>query len=235
MKLALMQPYFFPYIGYFQLIHAADIFIAYDTVNYIKNGWIKRNQYLLEDEVKYFTLSIKNASSNKLIKDTFIADENEYHSKERIVKTIQMAYSKAPFFKQIFPFLENLILNAEQNIAKYNTHNLREICHHLNINTKILSASNVLKPSLLTGQDRVIEICEYFQTDEYINPIGGLEIYDRESFEAHNIHLSFLKTNENLLYHQWDESFHPHLSIIDVLMFNHKEKILGFLEQYQLI
>jgi len=235
MKLALMQPYFFPYIGYFQLINAVDKFIIYDTVNYIKNGWIKRNRYLLNETVKYLTLSIRNASSHRLIVDTFITEEENCHSKEKIVKTIHMAYSKAPYFEQVIPLLDRLILNEEQNISFYNMNILTELSKYLYIETEIILGSNVLKASSLTGRERVIEICENFKAKTYINPIGGMELYNKSAFDAHGIELFFLRTNDTIKYKQWGDSYHPNLSIIDMLMFNSKEEICAFLDEYTLI
>jgi len=235
MKLALMQPYFFPYIGYFQLIHAVDTFIVYDTVTYIKNGWIKRNRYLLNDSVKYFSLSIKSASSHKLIIDTNIADEDDLHSKEKVTKTIKMAYSKAPYFNQVFPLLDMLIRDEEQNIANYNTQILRELCAYLEINTKILQGSNVLSASELTGQDRVIEICKIFDADHYVNPIGGIDLYESALFNEQGIKLSFLQTSDKIKYHQWNDTFTSNLSIIDILMFNSKSEVISLLEAFSII
>jgi len=235
MKLALMQPYFFPYIGYFQLIHAVDTFIVYDTVTYIKNGWIKRNRYLLNDSVKYFSLSIKSASSHKLIIDTNIADEDDLHSKEKVTKTIKMAYSKAPYFNQVFPLLDMLIRDEEQNIANYNTQILRELCAYLEINTKILQGSNVLSASELTGQDRVIEICKIFDADHYVNPIGGVDLYESALFNEQGIKLSFLQTSDKIKYHQWNDTFTSNLSIIDILMFNSKSEVISLLEAFSII
>ena len=235
MKLGLMQPYFFPYIGYYQLIHAVDTFIIYDTVNYIKTSWIKRNRYLLNGSSKFFTLSIKNASSNKLIIDTYIADEDLLHSKDKIAKTIRMAYSKAPYFDEVFPFLNSLIQYEEDNISNYNTHILLETCNYLNIDTEILQGSKVLTHSTSTGQDRVIEICKSFNADHYINPIGGVELYENEAFTNYGISLLFLKTDDDLEYNQWGDLFIPNLSIIDVLMFNSKWEIAHLLEKYCLI
>jgi len=235
MKLALMQPYFFPYIGYFQLIHAVDTFIVYDTVTYIKNGWIKRNRYLLNDSVKYFSLSIKGASSHKLIIDTNIADEDDFHSKDKVTKTIKMAYSKAPFFEQVYPLLDKLIRYEEQNIANYNTLILRELCAYLKINTKILQGSKVLPASELTGQDRIIEICKIFDADHYVNPIGGVDLYESALFNEQGIKLSFLQTSDKIKYHQWNDTFTPNLSIIDILMFNSKSEVLSLLEAYSLV
>ena len=235
MKLALMQPYFFPYIGYFQLINAADKFISFDTVNYIKRGWIKRNRYLLNNAVRYFTLSIQNASQNKLIIETYISDEEELHSKENIVKSLHQAYSKAPNFEKVFPFIEKLILNNEQNISLYNTQILRELCHYLNIDTEILLGSKVLEKSNLQGQERVIEICQEFNAKCYINPIGGRELYNTKEFANHNIRLLFLRPKDTIIYHQQGNTFFPNLSIIDVLMYNTRDKIADFLNQYALI
>lgn len=230
-----MQPYFFPYIGYFQLIHAVDTFIVYDTVTYIKNGWIKRNRYLLNDSVKYFSLSIKSASSHKLIIDTNIADEDDLHSKEKVTKTIKMAYSKAPYFDQVFPLLDMLIRDEEQNIANYNTQILRELCAYLKINTKILQGSKVLPASELTGQDRVIEICKIFDADHYVNPIGGVDLYESALFNEQGIKLSFLQTSDKIKYQQWNDTFTSNLSIIDILMFNSKSEVISLLEAYSLI
>lgn len=230
-----MQPYFFPYIGYFQLIHSADKFIIYDTVNYIKNGWIKRNRYLHHDTIRYFSLSIQGASSHKLINNTYIAEEEQLHSKERIVKTIHMAYSKAPYFDNVISLLDGLILNEEQNIALFNTHILREVCQYLRIDTEIHLGSEVLSQSSLTGHNRVVEICEEFNAEEYHNPIGGMAMYDREIFKAHGIDLFFIKTSTKLTYRQWDDTFYPNLSIIDLLMFNSREEIINLLNQYTLI
>lgn len=235
MKLALMQPYFFPYIGYFQLIKAVDKFVVFDTVNYFKRGWIKRNRCLINDSVKYFTLSIQNPSQNRLIIDTFIADEAKLHSKENIIKTLSHAYAKAPNFDRIFPLIKRLILNEEQNISLYNTNILHELCQYLNIKTEIILGSEVLEDSSKTGQDRIIEICEQFGAAQYVNPIGGVELYDKKAFADHNIELLFLKSDETIKYHQWDEAFYPNLSIIDVMMFNTVNEISDLLEQYSLI
>jgi len=146
-----------------------------------------------------------------------------------------MAYSKAPYFDEVFPFLNSLIQFEEDNISNYNTHILLETCNYLNIDTEILQGSKVLTHSTSTGQDRVIEICKSFNADHYINPIGGVELYENEAFTNYGISLLFLKTDDDLEYNQWGDLFIPNLSIIDVLMFNSKWEIAHLLEKYCLI
>ena len=235
MKTAIMQPYFLPYIGYFQLINAADQFVIYDDVAYIKNGWINRNRYLLNGQAKYFTLSLDKASSFKPINQTYILDDKNHKAKEKALKTLLMAYSKASFFKTVHELIEEIILNPDNNIATYNEFSIRRICAFLNINTRIFVSSKIDKQPNLKAQDRVIDVCKNLQASVYINAIGGKSLYSQDTFKRNGIELKFLRSNsERIFYNQFGDTFLPGLSIVDILMFNSSQEVNKFLEDYSL-
>ncbi|QOG03800.1 WbqC family protein [Flavobacterium sp. MDT1-60] len=232
MKVAIMQPYFFPYIGYFQLINAVDTFVIYDDVNFIKKGWINRNNILVNKKQFLFSIDLKGASQNRLINEIEI-DENS-HWKADLLKTIRFAYAKAPFFENVFPIIKNIVEHNEINVSKLIVYSLQKICNFLSIETEILISSDLNKNKYLKSQNKIIEICKKLDATTYINAIGGLTLYDEELFLKNNISLSFIKSNP-VNYSQFKEVFIPHLSIIDVMMFNSPERIKDFLNQCELI
>jgi hypothetical protein len=234
MKTAIMQPYFFPYIGYFQLINAVDQYVVYDDVNYIKNGWINRNRCLVNGESKLFTLSVDGASSYKFINETMILENKLYKTREKLLKTIKMAYAKAPYFNVVYDLLLEVIGFEENNISIYNTNSISAICNYLNIGTKILLSSSMKKDYSLSAQDKVVSICNSLSTRVYINPIGGKSLYDWDYFKKMGIDLFFLKTNAGIKYHQYGDIFVPNLSIIDVLMFNSISEVSTMLDMHTL-
>jgi len=179
MKLGIMQPYFFPYIGYFQLINAVDKFVIYDDVNYIKQGWINRNRILLNGQPHYITINLNDASSFKKINEIEI---NFNFNPSKLLKTLQQCYKKAPYFNEIYPLIEKVLFFEERNLAKFTTNSLKLICEYLNINSafEISSQHNIGRK--LRGEYRVIEICKYFGAEEYINAIGGVNLYNKEEF-----------------------------------------------------
>lgn len=232
MKLAIMQSYFFPYIGYWQLMNAVDKFVIYDDVNYIKRGWINRNIIIENKKANYLTLPLIKPSQNKLINEITIFEPQK--SKEKLFKRIYTAYHKAPFYENIIDLLENIILNEETNLSKYLINSIKLINKYLEIKTTLILSSELEKDNIKKGRDKIIEICKKLNADYYINPIGGTKLYNKEEFARHNIKLSFLKTDD-IKYQQFDNEFIPNLSIIDVMMFNSREKIQEMLEQYTLI
>lgn len=234
MKLAIMQPYFFPYLGYWQLINAVDEFIIYNNVAYIKNGWINRNSILIQDKPHLITLPLQNASSFKSINEIDIL--NNKKNITNAIKTINMAYSKAPYFKDVFDIITNIFDNYSQNkIDIFNYNVILKINKYLNINTKITLASELKEINTnLKGQDKILEICKNLNAKQYINAIGGQDLYDKETFAKNNIQLNFIKMNE-IKYQQFNNEFVPNLSIIDILMFNPPEKIKEMLDDYELI
>lgn len=224
MRVAIMQPYFLPYIGYFQLMQAVETFVIYDDVNYIKQGWIARNRILCNGKEQYFILPVHGASSFKHIKDIGVA-----HNPSKMLRTIQQAYGKAPYFGGTFRMLEHVLTNPEKNLAGFLTQQLRAIVSHLGLKTRLLVSSDIGKPEGLAGQDKVLFLCKTLGATMYINAIGGRELYSAASFETQGIELRFIQSEE-VSYQQFGKAFVPWLSILDVLMFNSigcTQKLLG--------
>ncbi|RKS01894.1 WbqC family protein [Flavobacterium sp. 102] len=232
MKAAIMQPYFFPYIGYFQLLNAVDTFVVYDDVNFIKKGWVNRNNILLNNKQYLFTIALKSASQNKLINQIELDDNSNW--KTALLKTIHLAYGKATFFEQVFPLIQDIIEQQETNLSKLIVYSLQQISSYLSIPTTIIISSDIEKDNSLKGQDKIIEICKKLGATNYINAVGGMTLYEENVFLGNNIVLQFIKS-DSIVYPQFKNAFIPHLSIIDVMMFNAPEQIKCFLEQYELI
>lgn len=236
MKLAIMQPYFFPYIGYFQLINSVDKFVIYDDVNYIKQGWINRNKILVQNKPLLFTLPLQNSSSFIKINDTFINDKVYNIWVIKFIKTIEQSYKKAPFYDNVNQLICQLInfKDSQVSISELNYYFLNSICEYLGIKTELVRSSCIYKNSHLNAQERLIDICLLEKANIYINPIGGVELYDKISFKTNEVDLFFLKSNP-IFYDQSCNEFIPWLSIIDVLMFNSIEEIKSMLNNYELL
>ncbi|MGI6492811.1 MAG: WbqC family protein [Pelotomaculum sp.] len=232
MKVGIMQPYFFPYIGYWQLIKAVDKFVIYDDVNFIKRGWINRNKILNQGEGKFINLLVSQASQNKLINELEVL-KNLIHNK-KLLKTLESCYRRAPYYADVLPVIESIITQDEGNLARYLEFLIMRLCEYLSIDTEIILSSRINKNNDLRGQDKIIEICKILGADEYINGTGGQALYSREEFAACGIHLKFLKTDE-IVYQQNTAEFVPNLSIIDVMMFNGPGKINEMLDGYELL
>jgi len=231
MKLGIMQPYFVPYLGYWQLMNAVDQYVIYDDVNYIKGGWINRNRILSNGKPVYFNLPVIGASPNKHINEIQV-NINE-KGMEKCLKTIQGCYSKAPQFDNIYPIMESIMLYKEENLAKFIKHSFEIICEYLDISTQLILSSELNKNVDLKAQDKVIHICEILQADEYYNAIGGQKLYSFDEFRNHGVELSFLKTNMKE-YKQFKNEFVSGLSIIDLLMFNSKHECKTMLNDFEL-
>lgn len=232
MKLGIMQPYFFPYIGYWQLINAVDKYVIADEDNYIKAGWMHRNRILNNGDIQYFGLKISKASSYRLINEVEIFSDAKHFKK--MIRTLECQYQRAPYFDAVFPLIHSLITNEEKNLAKYLERQIRSISSYLSIETEILVASDLDYKRGYKGQDEVIEMCQALGAKVYINAIGGQELYSHDAFAEHGIELKFLQTEE-IRYQQFRYPFTPNLSIIDILMFNSKEAVQKMLEQYQFV
>lgn len=227
-----MQPYFIPYIGYWQLLNAVDQYVIYDDVNFIKGGWINRNKILVNKTPQYFNIPMMGASPNKLINEVRVNhDQNVINKNLRIVEA---AYGKAPYFVEVFPLVEAMLRCGKDDIASYIIASTEIICKYLEIKTKLLISSDIKKNNDLKGQDKVLEICRILNATDYYNAIGGRELYSFTTFEKSGIKLHFLKRNE-IRYQQFGNDFYPDLSIIDVMMFNSVEEIRKLLNDYTLI
>lgn len=223
MKVAVMQPYFLPYLGYFQLIAAADVFVVYDRIQFTKKGWIHRNRMLVNNSPQYFSLPLKKDSDYLDICDRRLADSWDAES-AKLMNRVRGAYSKAPFFKDSFELIRDIIEFAEPNLHRFVLNSIEKVASYLDLSCRILSSGEANDDATLKFADRVIHICKALDADTYINPIGGLELYDRKHFEAHSLELQFLQMN-SIVYQQFGPSFEPGLSILDVMMFNSPEKI----------
>jgi hypothetical protein len=231
MKLAIMQPYFFPYIGYWQLINCADKFILYDNIKYTKKGWINRNRLLQNGVAVDFTLPLKKDSDFLHIKERNIASDFNHL---KLLNKINVLYKKSPYFEEVFSLCGQLIGYKESNLFNYLYNSISKICSFLGISTEIIISSDIHIDHTLKSQDKVIAICKKNNADKYINAIGGQILYSKEIFLNENIALKFIKS-KYIDYKQFNHDFVPWLSILDVMMFNSKEEISKMLEQYELV
>lgn len=238
MKIAIMQPYFFPYIGYFQLISAVDEFILFDDVQYIKKGWINRNRILSPDikkEFLYIVAPLQKHSHNELIKNIKISYSHDWISKIYG----QLTYYKkirAPFYKQIIDLLEIIFNEKIESIVQLNLKSLNILVKYLGIKTELtVSSEYKFDYSLVQAPgDWAFEIAKQKKAKMYINPFSGRDLFNKEKFHKNAIELKFLKPKE-IIYKQSKRNFVPWLSIIDVMMFNSKDEIRKMLNEYELL
>jgi hypothetical protein len=233
MKLAIMQPYIFPYIGYFQLVYSVDKFVFYDDVQFIKKGWINRNRILLQGKEYLLTIPLKEASQNKLICEIEVSWGNKELFK--VLQSIEHAYKKAPFFNDIIPLVKEVFTSGKKSIAALSSYSVEVVASYLNISKEFKASSDQLYNN--TGYERaerLIDICKQENADEYINAIGGQTLYNKDYFLQKGIHLNFLQPTFTP-YNQFSEAFVPGLSIVDVLMFNEKAKVKELLSTFELI
>ncbi|WP_085904325.1 WbqC family protein [Kiloniella majae] len=232
MKIAIMQPYFLPYMGYFQLIDSADLFILYDNIQYTKKGWINRNRLLRNGKDFTFSLPLKKQSDYLDIRDRSVADN---FNKQKLLNQIKEAYSKAPYFDQIFPLVEDIINYKERNLFQFIYYSIQKICLVLGISTQIRKSSNIDVDHTLKKQKKIFTFCNAVGAETYINAIGGQKLYSKEDFIERGITLKFIVPELNA-YPQFESSFVAGLSIVDVLMFNSTELIKeAMLGEYKLI
>lgn len=233
MKVAIMQPYFMPYIGYFQLINAVDEFIVYDNIEFTKKGWINRNRILVNGKDDYISLPIKKDSDYLTIMDRYLG-ENWLVEKTKMINRLKESYRKSPFYTVVFPIIEESIQQEENNLFIFVLNTIKKINEYIGIATPITISSVIPIDHSLKAEKKVLEICKSKKATAYINPIGGVELYSKEVFKNEGIQLQFLKT-DSITYKQFNNEFVPWLSIIDVLMFNSKEEIKKYLTLFKLI
>lgn len=232
MKIAIMQPYLFPYIGYFQLIAAADKFVVYDDVSFIKQGWINRNRILVNRQSYMFSVPLEHQSSFRLIKDTLINRSQYAPWKTKFLKTLTETYRKVPQFSEVLPLVENILAEPSEHIADLSRKSLEAVCGYLEITTPFVRSSTEFDNAALSGQDRVIDICRKEEAQIYINLAGGVELYGTAEFARHGLQLLFIKP-VGISYCQSGDNFVPNLSVIDVLMFNSKETVKQMLQSLE--
>jgi len=229
-RVGIMQPYFFPYIGYYQLVNAVDTFVFYDDVNYMKKGWINRNRILINGKPAYLTASLQGVSQNRMICEIALSD-----NRTQLLKTIELAYRKAPFFAETMEPVEQVLTRPVKHIGQLAMHSVTAIMDHLGLSRDYRVSSNDFAHTRpLPRADRLIAITKECGSAHYINAIGGRELYDKLYFGRKKVRLSFLEPSIEE-YRQYNMPFQPGLSVIDLLMLNGRVKGREMAEDYNLI
>lgn len=232
MILAIMQPYFFSYIGYWQLINAVDTFVIYDNIQFSKKGWFHRNNILVNGEKTLFSIPLKKGSDYLDVRERFIA-ENSNKQINKILAQIQHSYKNSPYFNDVFPLIEDIFLFENKNLFDYIHNSIIKVCKYIELDTNIVISSTINIDHGLKSQDKVMAINKSLSSINYINPAGGKELYDNEVFKNDGIKLQFLESGVPE-YKQFEYEFVPYLSIIDIMMFNNKDEIKEMLNNYRL-
>lgn len=232
MKIGIMQPYFLPYIGYWQLMNAVDKYVIYDDVQYIRRGWISRNRILVDGQAHYFNISLTRADQTAQIRDMEVRHDPAMTAGR--LKTLEYAYRRAPYYPQVLPLAEEILAFEERGLVSYLVHSFKVICRYIGIGTEFVLSSAIAKRPGLKGQEKILDICGCLGAAEYYNAIGGQELYSSGAFQERGIGLKFLETDE-ICYGQFRNQFVPSLSILDVMMFNSKEEICRMLGRYSLL
>ena len=196
MKLGIMQPYFFPYIGYFQLVNAVDKWVVFDVVQFMRHQWVNRNRILHpESGSQYIIIPKKKHSRETLIKD--VAIDNRQDWKNRIIAQLTHYKKKAPFFNETIDLLKDSFFSEESNVeslSKLNVIILNKVCARLNIKFEyeICSEMDLLLDDITYPGAWALKISEQLGATEYINPPGGRDIFIPEKFNEKGIKLKFL-------------------------------------------
>ena len=225
-----MQPYFMPYIGYWQLMHSVDKFVIYDEIEYTKKGWINRNRMLMNNKDFVFTIPLKKDSDYNFVSKREISSD---FNRNKLYAQIKSSYSKALYYKEVIDTVSDIINYEDSNLFNFILNSINKINQYLNLDPNIVISSSIEFDNNLKGEDKVISICKKLNSTKYINPIGGVDMYSKDRFEKKGIELYFLKS-DSILYKQFDNEFIPWLSILDVMMFNSIEEIKVMLKRYTL-
>jgi len=226
---AVMQPYLFPYIGYYQLILASDYFVFYDDVNYIKRGYINRNNILLDGEAHRFTIPVPGASQNKLISNLEFSDEIS-----KILDTISHAYKKAPNYNDVISIVKRVLGQKDRDITSVCISGVKAVFDYLSLDgPNLLRSTNINYDRNKSAADKLISITKELKCSDYVNSPGGKELYEKGYFLSENVALHFIEPKIKE-YTQGGSNFVPYLSIIDVLMWCDKETVIKLLNSYNL-
>ncbi len=225
-RLAIMQPYLFPYIGYFQLVAAVDRFVFFDDVNFINRGWINRNRLFLSGSVSWFTLPVSGASQNRKINELHVQPDGAWRRK--LLASVRQSYGKAPCFEPAYALLEDIVLSGETSLSVLAQESVMAVAHYLGLGTEFVISTGRYGNEDLRGSDRILDICRQEQAAEYHNLPGGMALYSAEDFSVAGVELHFVQP-ELLEYGQLEAPFKPGLSMLDVLMFNDRMSTLRLL------
>jgi len=233
MKIAIMQPYLFPYIGYFSLIKNTDYFVFFDTPQYIRKGWINRNRILSTNgDVTYFTVPIQKADRNTPINKSVIS--YNYDWKVKILGQLNI-YKKAPNYDKVINLVNNVFNTDTMLISDLAIKSIVKTCEYLDIDIKydIFSKMNLALPEVKEPDEWALYITKELGYNTYINPPGGMSFFNREKYQINDVDLQFL-VQEIIPYRQNREVFIPALSMIDVMMFCSCNEINEMLCEYKI-
>lgn len=231
MTVGIMQPYFLPYIGYWQLLAAVDQFVVYDNIQYTKKGWINRNRFLRNGTDAVFTVPMKKGSEFLTVSERSIANEFD---PDALLNALAAAYRKSPCFRAVFPVLERIVKASPRNLFDYVHYSIVVIAEYLEIRTPIVVSSTIAIDHGLKSECKVLALCKALGATRYVNFIGGRELYSASTFMEHGIDLRFIQSHL-ISYRQYDGPFVPSLSIIDVMMFNAKDAVRAMMDRYELV
>lgn len=235
MKLGIMQPYFFPYIGYFSLIKYVDRFVFFDTPQYISHGWVNRNRILKQNgTANYFVVPIKKTSHLTPINKVFI--NNEIQWKEKIYGQLSVYKRKAPYYAHVMEIIQDILDKHWENLSALNIYGIKEICKFLSISTPfdIFSQMDLEIGDVSASDEWALNITKAMGYDVYVNPPGGMSFFDRGKYIENGVQIEFLQS-ELLPYIQKIGHFEAALSIIDVMMFCNIGEINCMLDSYQIL
>lgn len=229
---AIMQPYIFPYLGYFQLIDAVDVFVFYDDVNFIKKGWINRNKIFLNQTEHLFTVPLRKASQNKLIKDIELFSLEEW--RVEFLNTLKHAYAQAPYYKIVLNLLDRIFHRPFNTISDLASQSVIEVVSYLGMDVEFqYSSTHYSKVKAANAADRLIEITKLSNASTYVNAAGGRTLYDKSHFQDRGIQLLFVSSNLEESLMKFDKNRYG-LSILDILMNHSKQEALNLIKQYKL-
>ena len=232
-RLSIMQPYTFPYMGYFHLIEASDMIVFYDDVNFIKRGWINRNRILLDNKPFFFTIPLEKASQNKKINEIIPIIDRKI--KNKLFMQVKHAYKKAPFYDEIIQVVFSALNKNYDSIADLGINSIKSIYDYLGKEIRYLKSSVCSSSTKeMDKADRLIQITKGLGYKNYVNLIGGMDLYNKEYFKKEGVKLRFVKSND-FTYRQFQNQHVPFLSVIDVLMFNEKERAKEMLTSYEVV
>lgn len=191
MRIAIMQPYFLPYLGYWQLIAAVDCFVVLDDVNFIKGGWVNRNRVVVGGKPSWLTLPLVGASPNRLICEIDIKPDDGWRAK--LQRMVAMNYAKAPHLSEGLPWFESCLERASGNLSEYLVDSVVSLCTRLGVTTEIIPSSRPFDAGGLRGSERIVDMCCRLGATYYVNPPGGKDLYSIDNFAKHGIRLEFLE------------------------------------------
>jgi hypothetical protein len=232
--ISMMQPYLFPYLGYFQLIEASDAFVLVDDLQFVKGSWMNRNRVLTHDgQPKLITFPLRKGSRRAAINERWLSDTFDEEAKALLIM-LEHSYKKAPYRAEVLALLTSIFANPDRNLARFTENSIRALCRYMKIDTPIHILSELADTRQMDKQDRIIKVAQQLGGTRYLNSIGGVPLYCPDYFASHDLQLRFIKMDE-VTYPQLTSEFVPSLSIIDVLMFNSIDAVKELLTRYTLV